>query len=125
MSNYERANRLYRVKDQAVICGICAGVADFFCLEVLWVRILTIVMLIISPPFTLITYIVLRLLLSPKPAYYELDKKADVFYRDIRCSPATTIADIRYSFNNLDKRLQTIEMHLSSREHSFHQAKNH
>lgn len=59
--------KLYRDPDNATICGICSGIAQYFNWDVLIVRIVFLFFLIFITVPTFIIYIILRLLLPEKP----------------------------------------------------------
>ncbi len=77
MTGYNR-NKLYRNTRDAKIMGVCAGLADYLDVRVCVIRFLTILGCIFSGGWLIALYIVLGLVLDPKPAhlYEEDDERA-------------------------------------------------
>lgn len=58
---------LYKIKGQGRIAGVCAGLAEYFGIEIWLVRILTVTaFLLMAPPFVVVGYIALWLILDDK-----------------------------------------------------------
>lgn len=109
--------RLYQDRENRLVCGVCAGIADYFGFDVTVTRIVVLVGLVFFLPPTLIGYAVLALLLPRKPRGFESlrdDVPADL-KRSVRSSPQATLDDIRYRFRELDGRLQRLEKYLTSK----------
>jgi len=62
--------RLYRDKDRAWFFGVCAGVSEFFDVELWVVRLLTIISLLVFTMATIMGYLALAFLLKEKPLRY-------------------------------------------------------
>jgi len=64
---YERKNphRLFRDRENAMLAGVCAGIAEYFGLNRKGVRLVTVLLMLIPPffAFVLVSYIVLEQLL--------------------------------------------------------------
>lgn len=59
---------LYRDPKQGKVAGVCAGIANYFTIEVWLVRIITITaFLLIAGPFVLVSYVAAWLILDKKP----------------------------------------------------------
>ncbi|MCK4663604.1 MAG: PspC domain-containing protein [Bacteroidales bacterium] len=56
---YRRHRKFYRDPDNKVFGGVCSGLAAYFNIDPVILRIITIVLFIFAIPFTLITYIIL------------------------------------------------------------------
>ena len=109
--------RLYQDRENRLICGVCAGIADYFGFDVSVTRILTLVGLLFFLPPTLIGYIVLALLLPKKPRGLDglRDDPSLSLQRSVRASPQATLGNIRHRFRELDGRLQRLEKYLTSK----------
>ena len=57
------SRRLYKDETNGIFWGVCAGLADYFDLNVVWVRL---IFMVPFPPTWLI-YFILALILPPKP----------------------------------------------------------
>ena len=68
---YKRKNphRLYRDKDNAILAGVCAGIAEYAGLNRKGVRLVTILMMLFPPffAFIVISYIILAIVIPVKP----------------------------------------------------------
>jgi len=117
----QRANphRLYRDRDQAMLAGVCAGLADYLGIEVTALRLVVGVSAIFFLPFVLITYIVLVILLPVRPPATQEDPVKADFWRDVNNAPADVFGNLRHRFRELDKRLQRMEAFVTSREFSI------
>lgn len=61
--------KLYLDKASAKLFGVCAGLADFTGIDMLWIRLAFVGGTLIGSGFPLITYIALAMLAPAKPAY--------------------------------------------------------
>lgn len=59
--------RLYRDRENGLILGLCAGLADYFDLNVLLVRGVAVLALLLAPVPVGLTYLVAALLLRDRP----------------------------------------------------------
>jgi len=109
-------NRLYKIRQDRVIAGVCAGIADYFAFDVVVTRVIVVLAAIFFSPFVLIVYVVLALVLEEKPERSgpEIDKEREAVSRRVRSEPHATLRSVRYRFRELDKRLQRIEKYVIS-----------
>lgn len=140
MSDRQRGD-LRRDVREGKIAGVCAGVADYFGVELWLVRIFAIIALIFAPPPTFIAYCAAWFILDPKINNVYSNGKTyksaeDVLNQSPRSStveaadlrqmqikqtvwqsgetPKQALADIKYQFNKLQKRVGEIETHVTS-----------
>lgn len=59
--------KLYKNPDNAKLCGVCSGVAEYLGFEVWVVRIITISLLLFINGGVIVAYVVMCLVLDPKP----------------------------------------------------------
>lgn len=128
-------NKLYRDGERGMIAGVCAGLADFFELNVRMTRIVVAISALFFPSL-IVVYIVLAVLLKKKsapdgngaPDEPERRKKrrksrararqkdgpgTDFGSRD-RAEPHATLHSVRRRFRDLDARLQRLEKYVTS-----------
>lgn len=118
----EPRNRLYRNTNDGMILGVCAGVADYFGFDRSVTRILTVVAGFLFPPATLLTYIVLGLLLEKAPASSrQTTAERYVLRQRVRAEPHATLDSIRHRFRDLDRRMQRLEKHVTSKRFRLEQ----
>ncbi len=134
---HESKRRLYRIPSKAKICGVCAGVAEYFGFEVWVVRIITATMALFGWVPIIIAYFVLYFVLDPKPGfehnkgYFSRSSKRenqndedrpynpsvkDVWKRSH--SPETLLSEIEEKFSQVENKLQNLETFVTSKR--FH-----
>ena len=108
--------KFYLDKQDAKLKGVCAGIADYTGIEVLWVRVAMILLTIAGGfPWTLIAYALVAYMAEPKPlALYGSPEDAR-FWQGVRANPRRSAAEVRSKFRELDRRLADIETHYTSR----------
>jgi phage shock protein C len=106
----------YLNKQDAKWKGVCAGIADYTGMEVLWVRI-GIVLLTLAGgfPWTLIAYALIAWMANTKPLDL-YDSPADAkFWQGVRTNPTRSTAEVRSKLRDIDRRLGDMETHFTSR----------
>jgi phage shock protein C len=106
---------LYRDPQHGKIAGVCAGLADYFGVRVTGLRIALILLSIFGffGP-VLVGYIVLAVLLHPKPAHLFRDSDDEAFWRSVVRRPADTVSGLARRFRELDQRLARLEHRVTS-----------
>lgn len=105
--NTERT-RFYRDKVNGKFMGVCAGIADYTGVDVLWVR-LAAVILTLSTGFGLPLYILVGLLAPKKPGHLYGNREDQRFWQGVRQSPGRTAREVRAKFRDIDRRLADVE----------------
>jgi phage shock protein C len=118
---YERKNphRLYRDKDNAILAGVCAGLADYFGLNRKGLRLVAAVSTFFFFPFMVPAYIVLAIILPAKPQDLYQDESQEKFWRGMSMAPSDVFSNLNHRFRELDLRLQKMEAYVTSREFSI------
>ena len=120
---YKRQNphRLYRDKKNALVAGVCAGIADYFDFNRKGVRVATALAMLFPPfiPFVVIAYILLAFLLPVKPAEMYDDNERAVFWRGVTNAPADVFGALSHRFRELNMRLEKMEAYVTSKEFEF------
>ncbi|MBS0254824.1 MAG: envelope stress response membrane protein PspC [Proteobacteria bacterium] len=93
--------------------GVCAGIADYTGIDVLWVRLATLVFTF-STGIGIPIYFALGLLAEKKPASLYSDRSEQRFWQGVRQSPARTAREVRAQFRDLDRRLANVEAYYVS-----------
>ena len=99
---------LYRDKQNAKLMGVCAGIADYTGVNVLWVR-LAAVAFTFATGFGIPLYFVAGLLLNKKPPHLYVDADEQKYWQRVRQSPQRTAREIRARFRDVDRRLAEVE----------------
>ncbi len=115
---YERKNphRLYRDKDNAMLAGVCAGLASYFGLNRKGLRLIVAVSTLFFFPFVVPAYIILAIILPVKPQDLYQDEGQEKFWRGVSMAPTDVFSNLSHRFRELDLRLQKMEAYVTSRE---------
>ncbi len=132
---------LFRDPDRAKVCGVCAGLADYFGVESWQVRLGAILGLIFIPQLTISGYFITYFLMDKKPYYRRVtdrydraeqqwqdpedDEQEDQFsvsseksressYRKPRMSNALALRNATNKFTEMEERLRSMESHVTS-----------
>ncbi len=107
--------RFYLDKRNAKFLGVCAGVADYFGTEPLWIRLgFVVTMLFLFPP-VFFMYFVAAWVADRKPAeLYDETPDERKFYARLRVAPQRSIRDTRAMYRDVDRRLQDVETYMTS-----------
>lgn len=105
--------KLYRIPEESVINGVCAGIAHYLGLPVFIVRIATIVLSLSGLfIFTVIGYLILSNILEPAPAYYA-DQDNHYGGLDVY-SAEQVIRKLQSSLDKSEMRLRELERYIIS-----------
>ena len=123
MSRVDLGRNLHRDPQRGKIAGVCAGLADYFGVEVWIVRLLAVSGLIFAFFVTVVAYIAAWFLLDKKPSvtHYSHDEQtADVRMKSrswqAGVTPHQALAQITITLDGLEVRVQKIEKCVTSRE---------
>jgi phage shock protein C len=106
---------LYTDKKNGKIMGVCAGIADYTGINVLWVRLGAVCVVAASWGTALPAYFIAGALLNRKPAeHYVDDKQEQKYWQGVRQSPKRTAREIRAHFRDIDRRLADVESYYVS-----------
>lgn len=105
---------LYRDKMNGKLLGVCAGVADYTGIQVIWVRLLAIFLTFAVSGFTIPLYLLAGLLLSKKPPHLYTAPDETQYWQRVRQSPKRTAREIRSRMKDIDRRLADVEAYYVS-----------
>jgi phage shock protein C len=107
--------KFYLDKQNAKWKGVCAGIADYTGIEVIWVRIAMILLTLAGGfPWTLVAYALIAWMAEAKPIDLYQDREDQKFWQGVRSNPTRSTAEVRSKFRELDRRLADIELHYTS-----------
>ncbi len=110
-------HRLYRNRERGVLCGVCAGLADYFNIDVVLVRIVCILSLFLSGSLTFIAYIIACIAMPVRRGKTpRMNPEEDQFWRGVERRPEVTFSNLRYQFRDLEDRLADLECTVTSKE---------
>ena len=115
---YERKNphRLYRDTENAILAGVCAGLANYFGLNRKGLRLIVAVSTFFFFPFVVPAYIILTIVLPVRPGDLYEDENQEKFWRGVSMAPTDVFSNLNHRFRELDLRLQKMETYVTSRE---------
>ena len=118
----DRRTNFYLDKQNAKWSGVCAGIADYTGIEVLWVRIGMVLLTLAGGfPWTLIAYFLTAWMATPKPVGLYGDEDDAKFWQGVRSNPKRSTAEVRSKFRDIDRRLADIETYYVSRDNRLSQ----
>ncbi len=136
----EPKRELYRDPSRGKIKGVCAGISDYFGLELWVVRIIAITLLLFFNFPIFVAYIIAYLVLEPKPGTSKHDKHAGIKRKiksglDIKSDndtdstsasvqqvwkkgrvPGQKLRGLNRQFKILENRLQSMETYVTSKQ---------
>ena len=120
---HKNPHRLFRDKENAVLAGVCAGIAEYFGLNRKGVRLVTFLFMLFPPffAFVVVSYIILAIVIPVKPTdLYESSEQAE-FWRGVSNAPSDVFGALRHRFRELNHRLEKMEAFVTSREFEIDQ----
>ena len=108
--------KFYLNKRERKWLGVCAGLADFTGVDVLWWRVGAVLMtLFAAGPLLPIAYLVIGWMAEDKPSqFYGESVENQKFWQKVRLAPSRSIRDVHASFRDVDRRLAHVERHYTS-----------
>ena len=111
-----RRTNFYVDKQNRKWLGVCAGIADYTGIEVIWIRLAAIVLTFTGGfPWTLLAYWLVNWMAKPNPGDLYRGPEEARFWQGVRANPARSARDVRASFRDVDRRLADIELYYTSR----------
>lgn len=102
--------KFYLDKIGGKFMGVCAGIADYTGIEVMWVRIGFVVLTISGMGgITIPAYFLAGLFADKKPGHLYGDRQEQRFWQGVRQSPGRTAREVRARFRDIDRRLAEVE----------------
>jgi len=111
--------RFYRSRRDKVVGGVCGGLGDRFGWDPVLIRVAAILMFIMSGFFPIgVIYIMVMILTPYAPTGYarEKDPEESAFWRGVSDRPRATFSQMKYTFMDLEDRLQRMERKVTSEE---------
>ncbi len=112
-------NRLCRIPSRGVIFGVCAGLADYFAIDIAVTRVVVALGALFSFPLVCAAYLLLGLLLPVKTRTEAESEQIDPVEREARSRPHDMLSTVRYRFRDLDSRLQRLEKYVTSNRYKL------
>lgn len=119
-SKTPKYKKLYLDKKNSKISGVCAGIADYFGIDPMMVRIVTVLIGLFGGGLIIVGYILLAIFLSSKPTDMFESVKQSEFWKSVRTEPSNTVRDVRHKFRDIERRLRAAEAHVTSPQYNLH-----
>ncbi|MCH4892925.1 MULTISPECIES: envelope stress response membrane protein PspC [unclassified Sphingomonas] len=108
--------KLYLDKQNGKWSGVCAGIADYTGVDVMWVRIGAVILTLLGGfPWTIIAYFMIAWLAPVKPSGLYGSPEDAKFWQGVRSNPSRSTSEVRSKFRDIDRRLADIELYYTSR----------
>jgi phage shock protein C len=107
--------RLYRDPARGWLLGVCAGIAGYFGITALAVRLVAVLGLMLFTLPTVLGYIAAGILLRRRPDSLYRDREEERFWTRARVEPRATAGDLAARIRALDERLRAAEAYVTSR----------
>ena len=117
-------HRLYRDRENGKLLGVCAGLADYLGVDVMFVRIGTFLGAVFFTMPIVGAYLLAALVLKPKPPRVYASREEEDFWRTVATKPDVTVAGLRQKFRDVERRLTGMETYVSSKEFELNRAIN-
>ena len=101
--------RFYRDKVHGKFMGVCAGIADYTGIDVLWIRLAAVGLTLAGVGIIPLAYLGIGIFANKKPAGLYGDRSEQKFWQGVRQSPTRTAREVRARFREIDRRLAEVE----------------
>ena len=106
--------RFVRSSDDAMLGGVCAGLANYFGFNRKATRVLAVVGFFINPLFAVGGYLAIVMLVPAQATASRSANRDPAFQKTVRSAPANAMGDLRRRFQSLDRRLARLERYVTS-----------
>jgi len=115
-SSSPNPKRLYRSRTDKVIGGVCGGIAERFGWDPILVRLAAFVTFIISAGGGMVIGYIIAMIIIPKQPLgrSSISPEEDAFWRGVSDRPNVTFGNLKYTFMDLEDRLQKLERNVTS-----------
>jgi len=120
MSTFEsvRPRPFYRRADNAMLGGVCAGLANYFGFNLRVTRILAVIAFFVAMPMAVIVYLAV-VFLVPARAIGQEERGRSKKWRARRASTEQMASEVRSRTQSLDRRLARLEKYITSRRYEL------
>jgi phage shock protein C len=112
--------RLWRDTNRGMLAGVCAGIADYIGVEPIVVRLAAVLGLVFFTLPTIAAYVILAVVLRPKPTALYASPDEEAFWRGVGTAPADTLHSLKRKFADLETRLGYMESQVTSSDFELH-----
>jgi phage shock protein C len=106
--------KFYLDKQNAKWLGVCSGLAEYTGVDVIWLRVGTVLLTFMTFPMGLIAYVLVAWMAPVAPrGLYEGPEDAR-FWQGVRSNPRRSTTEVRSKFRDIDRRLADVETFVTS-----------
>jgi len=111
----------YLDKQNAKWMGVCAGLAVFTGVDVMWIRIAAVLLALTGPGTgpVLLAYFLIAWMAKPQPRDLYMDEDDARFWQRVRTNPKRSTREVKSKFRDIDRRLADIETFYTTRNQSL------
>jgi phage shock protein C len=109
-------HRLYRDRENRRIMGVCAGIASYFGMDPLPLRLALIGAAFFFPFPVIPGYFVLGVLLPKRPPQLYASQEEETMWREVTVAPDRNFYALKLKFSDLEARLARMEADVTSNE---------
>ena len=120
MNTFEtvRPRAFYRRADNALLGGVCSGVANYFGFNLRATRFLAFVAFCLAMPLAVIVYLAI-VFLVPARAIGPEERGGSRNWRGRRATPEQMASEVQSRTRSLDRRLASLEKYITSRRYEL------
>ena len=119
MNETQTGNRgIYRARDGAVL-GVCKGIAQYLDVSLFWTRVLAVLVIFLTLPWGLLTYILAALLLKPEPVVPFRTEDDAEFYNSYVTSRSAALQRLKRTYDKLELLIRRIEDVVTNPEYDW------
>jgi len=141
-SHVPNSKKLYKNPDRAKLCGVCAGLSEYFGFETWLVRVVTVSFFLFSGGSAFVAYFVACFILEPKPgtvsnrgcfgserkrraASDSVDSDQRRYSASVKDvwkkgnAPSITLQKLETRFGNMEDQLQELESYVTSNKYQL------
>jgi phage shock protein C len=112
--------RLYRDPARGVLAGVCAGIAQYFGVERIVVRLAFVLALVFFFVPAALAYVILAFALPVRPPALFTSGEEEAFWRGVATAPDDTLHHMRRRFGDIEARLRSMESAVASPDFDLH-----
>jgi phage shock protein C len=95
--------------------GVCAGLADYTGVEVLWIRVGLVLLIIAGSGWPILAYLLIAWMAQEKPEGLYQNRDEQKFWQGVRSNPKRSTGEVRSKLRDIDRRLADMETFYTSR----------
>lgn len=122
---YERPRTLYRSR-RGMICGVCKGIAEYWDLEVFWIRLAAVIITLLTGFWpAVLMYFIAAMIMKAEPVLPLESDEDEEFYHSYAGSRSMALQRLKRTYDNLDRRIQRLENAVTTRDFDWEERLNH